>query len=109
MEFKKTEEGEATVYRLIGRLDTQSAPEFQDVLEEGFGRGENKLVFDCKDLEYMSSAGLRAILYAKKRIDGEDDGENASSGYLKLVNVSEDILEVFEMTGFVDFLNINEN
>lgn len=106
MEFKKTQNGEEIVYTLSGRLDTQSSPDFQDVLDQGFENGENKIVFDCKGLEYMSSAGLRTILYAKKRIDGDDEN---SSGYIKLVNVSDDIMEVFDMTGFAEFLSINEN
>ena len=107
MEFKKTQNGEEIIYTLNGRLDTQSSPNFQDVLDQGFENGENKIVVDCKGLEYMSSAGLRTILYAKKRIDGDDD-EN-SSGYIKLINVSDDIMEVFDMTGFAEFLSINEN
>ena len=107
MDFKKTQKGEDTIYELTGRLDTQSAPEFQDILDEGFNSGEDKIILDCKGLEYMSSAGLRTILYAKKRVENSDD--EAKSGYIKLINVSDDILEVFEMTGFSEFLSINEN
>lgn len=109
MEFKKNQIGEAMVYELIGRLDTQSAPKFQDVLDEGFESGENKIILDCKGLDYMSSAGLRTILYAKKRVDNMSDDAEGPKGYLKLINVSDEILEVFEMTGFDDFLSINEN
>ncbi len=111
MEFKKTENDGIVIYELSGRLDTQSAPDFQAVLDEGFEKDENKIVLDCKNLEYMSSAGLRTILYAKKCIDKNEtdkaDEISAQKGFLKLINVSDEILEVFEMTGFSEFLSIN--
>ena len=110
MEFKKTENNGVVTYKLSGRLDTQSAPDFQAVLDEGFENDENKIILDCKNLEYMSSAGLRTILYAKKCIDNDGTDENgAPKGFLKLINVSEEIAEVFEMTGFSEFLSINED
>lgn len=111
MEFKKTENDGIVIYELSGRLDTQSAPDFQAVLDEGFEKDENKIILDCKNLEYMSSAGLRTILYAKKCIDKNEtdkaDEISAQKGFLKLINVSDEILEVFEMTGFSEFLSIN--
>ncbi len=108
MEFKRTEKDGTVIYELSGRLDTQSAPDFQAVLDEGFEKDENKIILDCKNLEYMSSAGLRTMLYAKKCIDKEGSDENGNpKGFFKLINVSDDILEVFEMTGFSEFLNIN--
>lgn len=111
MEISKEKRDDCVVYALKGRLDTQSSPEFQDALEEGFKNDENQLIFDFKELEYMSSAGLRTILYAKKCIDSEteEEGEEAvKTGYLKLINVSDEIMEVFTMTGFEEFLSINE-
>lgn len=109
MNFTKTINGEIAIYRLSGRLDTQSAPDFQAALDEGFENDENKIILDCKDLEYMSSAGLRTILYAKKCIDDDGLGEDGTpKGFLKLINVSDEILEVFDMTGFSEFLSINE-
>ena len=110
MEFKKNSDSGVIIYSLSGRLDTQSAPDFQHALDEGFDSGENKIILDCKNLEYMSSAGLRTILYAKKCIDDDGLDENgAPKGYLKLINVSDDIMEVFNMTGFAEFLSINEH
>ncbi len=109
MEFKKSENNGVTTYSLSGRLDTQSAPDFQEALDEAFGRGENKIILDFKNLEYMSSAGLRTMLYAKKCIDEDGLDENgAPKGFLKLINVSDEIMEVFDMTGFSEFLSINE-
>ena len=110
MEFKKTESSGVVTYELSGRLDTQSAPDFQKVLDSGFDNGENKIILDFKDVEYMSSAGLRTILYAKKCIDDDGVDENgAPKGFVKLINVSDEIMEVFDMTGFSEFLSINKD
>ena len=80
---------------IIGRLDTNTAPEFEQFLEERYD-GAYALVIDCEGLVYVSSAGLRVLLAAQKR----------SAGNMKLTNVGELITEVFEMTGFADILTI---
>lgn len=80
---------------LEGRLDTATAPEFESVLNANIG-GVNELTIDCAGLEYVSSAGLRVLLSAQKKM---------KSG-MKLKNVCELVMEVFEITGFVDILNI---
>ncbi|MBR2734824.1 MAG: STAS domain-containing protein, partial [Clostridia bacterium] len=78
--------------------------------DQGFENEENKIILDFKNVEYMSSAGLRVVLYAKKCIDEDGvDEKGVPKGFIKLVNVSDEILEVFEMTGFSDFLSINED
>ena len=81
--------------RIEGRLDTVTAPELERFLAENMG-GVTALTIDCKDLAYVSSAGLRVLLSAQKKI---------KTG-MKLKNVCELIMEVFEMTGFVDIFNI---
>lgn len=80
-----------------GRLDTTTAPSFE---EEVFKAIENvtELVFDFANLEYVSSAGLRVILKVQKAMNVK--------GSMKIVNVNEMIMEVFEITGFVDILTI---
>lgn len=82
---------------LTGRLDTVTSPELEKVLD-GILDSVKSLVFDFAKLEYISSAGLRVILKAQKAIKGK--------GKMKLVNVNADVMEVFEMTGFSSFLNI---
>ena len=80
---------------LDGRLDTTTAPE----LESFFGNhydGTGMLVIDCEKLSYISSAGLRVLLSAQKKTKGQ----------MKLTNVCELVMEVFEMTGFADILVI---
>ena len=80
---------------LDGRLDTTTAPEFEDFLEENYD-GTYALVIDCEKLVYISSAGLRVLLGAQKK----------AKDSMKLINVCELVMEVFEMTGFADILVI---
>ena len=80
-----------------GRLDTLTAPEFEEKLEPELEDTE-KLVLDLAELEYISSAGLRVLLSAMKIM--EEQGE------MVLMNVRPDVMDVFEVTGFIDMLNI---
>ena len=80
---------------LEGRLDTVTAPEFEGFLAANYS-GTDALTVDCEKLAYISSAGLRVLLTAQKKMHGA----------MKLTNVSELVMEVFEMTGFVDILVI---
>ena len=74
-----------------GRLDTITAPELESFLVNNY-EGASSLTFDCEKLVYISSAGLRVVLTAHKRMKGA----------MKLINVSELVMEVLEMTGFAD-------
>ena len=78
-----------------GRLDTTTAPEFEAFLNEN-REGASSVVLDCEKLVYISSAGLRVLLAAQKKMKGS----------MKLINVCELVMEVFEMTGFADVLVI---
>jgi anti-sigma B factor antagonist len=80
-----------------GRLDTLTAPELEEKLEDAFD-GVEELIIDLDGLEYISSAGLRVILSVIKQMDEQ--------GEMKLRNVCSDVMEVFEVTGFTDLLNI---
>lgn len=80
---------------LEGRLDTTTAPKLDDVLSKNL-MCVNKLIIDCKELAYVSSAGLRVLLTAHKKMKGA----------MKLTCVQELVMEVFEITGFVDILDI---
>ncbi len=80
-----------------GRIDTNTAPLLENEITD-IEKFEN-LVFDFKDVEYISSAGLRVLLTAQKRI-------NKVSGNMKISNVSENVKDVFEVTGFTDILKI---
>ena len=93
--IKKT--AEETIIELAGRLDTTSAPDLDKIINEDI-EGTKNLVFNLNALEYISSAGLRVFLSAQKKMQ--------KIGTMKLLNVCEDVMEVFEMTGFSDFLTI---
>ncbi len=88
---------EETVIELVGRLDTTTAPALDRTINGEIG-DTKKLVFNFKSLEYISSAGLRVLLSAQKKMQ--------KSGSMKLTNVCEEVMEVFEMTGFADILTI---
>ena len=94
-EIKKNEE--ETAIEIVGRLDTTTAPDFGKTIDEDIADTEN-LVLDFKNLKYISSAGLRVLLSAQKKMQ--------KLGTMKLINVCEDVMEVFEMTGFSDILTI---
>ena len=94
--IKKIDE-ETPVLVLEGRLDTITAPELEKEISE-LSDEVNGLVIDMEKLEYVSSAGLRVILKAYKALSSKDG--------LKIINASDDIKEVFNITGFSDFLNI---
>ena len=88
---------EETIIELAGRLDTTTAPALDKTVNEDIGETKN-LVLDIKRLEYISSAGLRVLLSAQKKMQ--------KIGSMKLTNVREEVMEVFEMTGFADILVI---
>ena len=84
---------------LEGRLDTLTSPELEEALEPELENDTEQLIFDFAGLEYISSAGLRVLLAATKEMDN-------SGGEMIVTNVRSEIMEVFEVTGFSDFLNI---
>ena len=95
IEIKKNQE--QTILEIVGRLDTITAPALEKTINEDIGDTKN-LVLDVKGMEYISSAGLRVLLSAQKRMQ--------KIGSMKVVNVCDAVVEVFEMTGFADILSI---
>ena len=86
---------EEIIIDIAGRLDTSTAPDLDKTINEDVADADN-LVLNFKKLEYISSAGLRVLLSAQKKMQ--------KFGTMKLTNVCEDVMEVFEMTGFSDIL-----
>ena len=86
-----------TMIRIDGRLDTITAPVLDKTINEEIGDTKN-LILDMKNLEYISSAGLRVLLGAQKKMQ--------KIGAMKVVNVCQEVMEVLEMTGFADMLVI---
>ena len=95
IEIKRT--AKETTIEIVGRLDTTTAPELDKTINEDITDVKN-LVLNFKGLEYISSAGLRVLLGAQKKMQ--------KIGTMKLTNVREEVMEVFEMTGFADILVI---
>ena len=95
IEIKKT--SAETIIEIVGRLDTITAPALDKTINEDIGDTKH-LVLDVKGMEYISSAGLRVLLGAQKKMQ--------KIGSMKVVNVCEAVMDVFEMTGFADILVI---
>jgi len=93
----KTVENGNVVFALEGRLDTVTAPDLEKELKDSLD-GVTSLVLDFEKLEYISSAGLRVLLSARKTMENQ--------GEMKLIHVNSTIMEIFEVTGFTDILNI---
>ena len=86
-----------TIIEIVGRLDTITAPALDKTINEDLGDTKN-LVLDVKGMEYISSAGLRVLLSAQKKMQ--------KIGSMKVTGVCPEVMEVFEMTGFADILVI---
>lgn len=97
MEMNTKLNGTEFIVELSGRLDTGTAPLLEKQLKESIV-GVKKIVIDMKALEYVSSAGLRVILSTQKQMNKQ--------GEMIIMNVNDMIMEVFEVTGFIDILNI---
>lgn len=97
LKINKTIENGTALFALEGRLDTTTAPELEKALKESLD-GVSSLTLDLKALEYISSAGLRVLLSAQKIM--------TKQGEMKLINVSDTLMEIFEVTGFSDILTI---
>ncbi|MBM6680448.1 STAS domain-containing protein [Pseudoflavonifractor capillosus] len=97
MTITTTRNGSALTLQLEGRLDTTTSPQLEAELSASLD-GVTQLTLDLQQLAYLSSAGLRVILGAQKRMNKQ--------GQMVVRHVNETIMEVFEVTGFVDILTI---
>ena len=95
IEVKKI--AEEVIVKVAGRLDTTTAPTLEKTINENIS-GKCTLVLNLKELAYISSAGLRVLLSAQKKMN--------QIGSMKVTNVCEEVMEIFEMTGFADILSI---
>ena len=97
MTITKNQEADKLTVALEGRLDTTTSPQLEAELRASVN-GVKELTFDLEKLDYVSSAGLRVLLAAQKVMNRQ--------GGMKVTNVKPEIMEIFEVTGFVDILNI---
>ena len=97
MTITKNQEADKLTVALEGRLDTVTSPQLEAELRASVN-GVKELTFDLEKLDYVSSAGLRVLLAAQKVMNRQ--------GGMKVTNVKPEIMEIFEVTGFVDILKI---
>ena len=97
MTIEISKNAEAATIKVVGRLDTTTAPVLDKAINEDVGDVKN-LVLDVQAMEYISSAGLRVLLGAQKKMQ--------KIGSMKVVNVCQEVMDVLEMTGFADILVI---
>ncbi len=97
MNINTVKSGAALTIALEGRLDTQTAPSLEAELGKQLD-GVKELVLDFEKLDYISSAGLRVLLSAQKKMN--------ACGMMKVIRVNETVAEIFEVTGFSDILTV---
>ena len=97
MTIEIRQQAEETVLVLAGRLDTATAPDLEKTIREDIA-DTKQLVLDMAEVPYISSAGLRVLLSTQKKMQG--------IGAMKLTHLQEEVMDIFEMTGFIDILEI---
>ena len=97
MTIEKNQVEEKLTMKVIGRLDSTTAPELEEAVKESI-EGVKDFCFDLSELEYISSAGLRVLLLSQKIMSKQGD--------LKVTNVKDEVMEIFEVTGFSEILTI---
>ena len=97
MTINKKQDGNSVIYAVEGRLETTTAPDLESVLKQELD-GVADLVFDFAKLDYISSAGLRVILFAQKKMNAQ--------GTMKVINANDIVKEIFDVTGFSDIITI---
>lgn len=98
MKIESEKKEEKLTLWLHGRLDTSTAPQLQQVMDTEL-EGIKDLQIDMEQLEYVSSAGLRVLLSASKKM-------KAAEGNMTICHVNKDVMEVFTITGFKDIITI---
>ena len=102
MEFNVSENNGVTVVAIEGSLDTQTAQEAQDKLGDLIDNGADKILVNFDKLEYISSAGLRSLLFAAKQM-------KSKSGEIRVCSLNDTVMEVFEISGFMTIFNVSND
>lgn len=99
MNIKKSQENNVVTFALSGRLDTITAPELEAELKQAWAAAPVHLVIGIEALDYISSAGLRVLLMAQKKV-------TATGTSMRITGCSDTIREIFDVTGFADIMTI---
>ena len=102
MEIKKEKVNENLVLEINGRLDTTNYSELDEIFAEHISKNEINIIVDCKNMDYISSSGLRIFLTALKKI-------NAAKGKFFLCGLQDTIQEIFKISGFTSIFKIFDN
>ncbi|MBE6818957.1 MAG: STAS domain-containing protein [Ruminococcaceae bacterium] len=97
LDIKKTIEGGKALFAISGRVDSTTAPQLDKQIKESIN-DITELTLDLKELDYISSAGLRVLLATQKQMNQQ--------GEMKILNVNETVMEIFEITGFSEIFTI---
>ena len=99
MKISEEKQNDILVFKLDGRLDSNTSPAFEEKVDDAIGNGAKLMIIDFENLEYLSSAGLRVILKTTKELKRQE-------GKLVLCSMADYVREVFEISGFDSFLPI---
>lgn len=99
MQIIEEKQDEICIFKISGRLDSNTSPEFEEKISNAITAGSNKLIIDFANLDYLSSAGLRVLLKTTKVLKNTE-------GRLVLCSLADYVREVFEISGFDTFLPI---
>lgn len=100
MDINKNRDGDKLTLQIEGRIDATNAKEFEEEVMSS-ADGVKVLVFDFSKLDYTSSAGLRVLLKAQKRMDAQD-------GEMIIRKPNKIVTEIFEETGFINIFEVEE-
>ena len=119
LEVEETYLGNKPIFYVKGRIDTQTSEEFRKIIDEYFDSIDPEtsdavsynLTLDFSEVSYVSSAGLRVILYTQKRLknlksENIEDENKEDEKLLSIINVKPEVMEIFEMTGFTEIIDI---
>ena len=101
LNITKNEAEKALCICLEGKLDTVTSPDLEDSIKESI-EGKEELILDFENLSYVSSAGLRVLLAVQKIMNG-------CGGTMKVLHVNQEIMDIFDVTGFADILTIDNS
>lgn len=102
MQIQEEKQNEVHIFKLDGRLDSNTSPTFEEKVSDAIAKGAKQMIIDFEHLEYLSSAGLRVILKTTKDLKRKE-------GKLVLCSMADYVKEVFEISGFDSFLPITAN
>ena len=97
--FETEEQDGKLIFRLNGRLDATSSPNLESKLNEEIESGHKQILLDFGNIDYLSSAGMRLLLSATRRLSG-------AGGKLALCSIGDDVMEIIKVAGFERILNI---